>query len=124
MPFVTITLLEGKDKKFIKSLSEIIHTAMIETISIAPEVLYHVVHELKSEQLIYMPEFRGLKRSADFIMLQIIIRNGRSAELKKEMFKKISDGLNTQLGIRKEDLLITLLENSGDNWYFGEKDVA
>ena len=117
MPFVTVSLHEGKDKTFIKSLSEIIHTAMQETLIFPNEVLFHKILELKKGNMIYMPEFRNIKRSDDLIYIECTIKSGRSADQKKSMFSRISDDLFSKLGIRKEDIIIVIRENASEDWH-------
>lgn len=117
MPFVTITVKTGKDKTYLKSLSEIIHTAMQETIAFPSDVYFHKIHELKKESMFYLPEFRNFKRSHDMIFLECTIKSGRSAETKQLMFQRISNDLNAKLGIRKEDIMIVIRENNAEDWY-------
>src|ERR1035437_8310477 len=115
MPFVTITLKEGKDKKFIKSLSETIHAAMLETIVFPEDVLFHKIHEVKKEHMIYLNEFRNVKRSENMIFIECTIKAGRTADKKQTMYKRISDDLFSELGIRKEDIIIIIKENSAED---------
>ncbi|TAK58381.1 MAG: tautomerase family protein [Bacteroidetes bacterium] len=119
MPLVTITLPEGKSPQFIQSLSTIVHEAMVETINCPPDALYHIINQVKREQLTYMPEYKGMKRSENVIILQITLKEGRTPEQKKQMYEKISSGLNSNLGIRFEDIIIILTDSAAENWYFG-----
>lgn len=121
MPFVTITLQEGKDKKFIKSLSEIIHTAMQETIDFPADVIFHKVHEMKKGQMIYLENFRNTQRSEDMIFLECTIKSGRNAHQKHEMYQRISNDLSSKLGVRIEDIIIVIRENSTEDWYLQPK---
>ncbi|MDR3668557.1 MAG: tautomerase family protein [Ignavibacteriaceae bacterium] len=117
MPFVTITLREGKDKKFIKTLSETIHSAMLETIVFPEDVLFHKIHEVKKDNMIYLDQFRNVKRSEDMIFIECTIKAGRTPEKKQAMYKRISEALFSELGIRKEDIIIVIRENSAEDWY-------
>jgi 4-oxalocrotonate tautomerase len=117
MPFVTITLKEGKDKEFIKSLSDTIHTAMQETIVFPEDVLFHKIHEVKKEHMIYLNEFRNVKRSEDMIFVECTIKAGRTADKKQAMYKRITEDLFSELGVRKEDIIIVIRENSAEDWY-------
>jgi 4-oxalocrotonate tautomerase len=121
MPFVTITLREGKDRKFIKTLSETIHTAMLGTIVFPEDVLFHKIHEVKKEHMIYLDEFRSVKRSDNMIFIECTIKAGRTAEKKQAMYKRISEDLSNELGVRKEDIIIVIKENSGEDWYLEPK---
>jgi 4-oxalocrotonate tautomerase family enzyme len=119
MPYVQISITEGKDRSYLDKLSGIIHSAMVETIDCPEEVLYHTINELKPNQMILKSEFRGMKRTADMIFIQMILKEGRTAEKKNAMYRKITEDLHKSLGLRKEDILITVTENSADDWYFG-----
>jgi 4-oxalocrotonate tautomerase len=122
MPFVTITLQEGKDQKFIKSLSETIHTAMHETIIFPPDVLFHKIHEMKKGQIIFQDNFRNIQRSEGMIFIECTIKKGRSAEQKQSMYERISNDLSSKLGIRKEDIIIVIRENSAEDWYLNPRN--
>ncbi len=117
MPFVTITVKTGKDATYLNRLSKIIHTAMQETISFPADVYFHKIHELKKENMLYLSEFRNLKRSHDMLFIECTIKSGRSAEKKQLMYERISNDLNTKLGIRKEDIMIVIRENNAEDWY-------
>jgi phenylpyruvate tautomerase PptA (4-oxalocrotonate tautomerase family) len=121
MPFVTITLKEGKGKEFVNSLSSIIHTAMQETIVFPADVLFHKIHEVKKEHMIYKNEFRNVKRTEDIIFIECTIKTGRNADQKQQMYKRISEDLNFKLGVRKEDIVIVIRENSAEDWYLEPK---
>ena len=54
MPFVTITLLEGKDKEYIKAVSEGINSAVKETMDFPDDDLFQVVHQVSQDCLQYL----------------------------------------------------------------------
>ena len=117
MPFVTITVKTGKDKTYLKKLSEIVHTAMQETIVFPEDVYFHKIHELKKENMLYRADFRDMKRSHDMVFLECTIKAGRTAEQKKLMYDRITNDLSAKLGTRKEDIIIVVRENSAEDWY-------
>lgn len=119
MPIVTITLIEGKEPAFISALSQIVHTAMVETIQCPPATLYHIINEVKRDRLIFLREYKGLKRSDDVVILQITLKEGRTPEQKKMLYERISRDAHDQLGVRKENLWIILTDNKPEDWYFG-----
>ena len=52
-------------------------------------------------------------------MVQITWNEGRTLEQKKALYKAIADGLAARLGLRREDVLINLVEVKKENWSFG-----
>lgn len=119
MPLVRISLLSGKSSDFKKELSQLVYEAMRETINIPENDKFQVISEHDKDNLIFSPDYLGIYRSEDIIIIQIVMNEGRSIDLKKQLYKKIADDLNTRLNIRKEDVFINLIEVPKENWSFG-----
>lgn len=51
--------------------------------------------------------------------MQITLNEGRTVELKKAFFKALAQRLNAELGIRVEDIFVSLVEVKKENWSFG-----
>jgi 4-oxalocrotonate tautomerase len=47
------------------------------------------------------------------------MNEGRSLEQKKTFYRMIADGLHERIGLRREDVLISLVEVKKENWSFG-----
>ena len=119
MPLVRIDLLEGKSADFKTQLGELVHEAMLETISIPEEDKFQVINDVKSEELVFSTNYLGIDRTEGVVFIQITMNEGRTTEVKKALYKTIADKLNSQLEIRKEDVLINLIEVNKENWSFG-----
>ena len=119
IPLVRIDLLEGKSADFKTQLGELVHEAMLETISIPEEDKFQVINDVKSEELVFSTNYLGIDRTEGVVFIQITMNEGRTTEVKKALYKTIADKLNSQLEIRKEDVLINLIEVNKENWSFG-----
>ncbi|NEU31238.1 tautomerase family protein [bacterium LRH843] len=119
MPLVRISLISGKSSDFKRELSQLIYEAMRETINIPENDKFQVISEHDKDNLIYSPDYLGINRSEDIIIIQIVLNEGRSLDLKKQLYKKIADDLNHRLNIRKEDVFINLIEVPKENWSLG-----
>jgi phenylpyruvate tautomerase PptA (4-oxalocrotonate tautomerase family) len=53
------------------------------------------------------------------VFIQVTMNVGRTLEQKQGFYKKIADGLHEHLGLRREDVLINLVEVAKENWSFG-----
>lgn len=120
MPLVRIELMQGKSIEFIKELSNIIHQSMVETINCPPLDRFQIISEHKASELIYDPEYLAINRTDNIIIVQITLNEGRSLELKKALYLKITQELQDKLGIRPEDVFINLIEVKKENWSFGK----
>ena len=119
IPLVRIDLLDGKSADFKTQLGELVHEAMLETISIPEEDKFQVINDVKSEELVFSTNYLGIDRTEGVVFIQITMNEGRTTEVKKALYKTIADKLNSQLEIRKEDVLINLIEVNKENWSFG-----
>ena len=53
------------------------------------------------------------------IFIQITLNEGRAVELKKAFYKTVAENLHQELGVRMEDVFISLIEVKKENWSFG-----
>ena len=61
----------------------------------------------------------GVARSADFTLVQIFWSVGRSDALKRALFAAIARNLSHDPGLRPEDVMVALGENTRVDWSFG-----
>jgi len=54
------------------------------------------------------------------VIIQITWNEGRNLEQKKALYKAIADGLHSAVGLRREDVFISLVEVKKENWSFGD----
>ena len=119
MPLVRISLREGKPETYRRALADGIHRAMVETISVPPLDRFQVITEHPAESLIYDPAYLGIVRSDDVVFVQITLNAGRSTEQKRALYARMAELLGVNPGLRPQDLLISLVEVSRENWSFG-----
>ena len=100
-------------------MGEIVYRAMVETINVPEKDNFQIVTEHEPGQIVYDPEYLGIARSDGIVMIQVTLNEGRTTELKKAFYKAVAEGLNRQLGIRPEDVFISLVEVKKENWSFG-----
>src|SRR6185295_14706827 len=84
---------------------------------------FQVITEHPKAGLQFDRSYLGIERSDDCIFLQITLNAGRSVELKQRFYRAIADGLHEKLKLRREDVLINLVEVSKENWSFGNGEA-
>jgi phenylpyruvate tautomerase PptA (4-oxalocrotonate tautomerase family) len=119
MPLVRISLREGKSETYRRALADGIHRAMVDTISVPPLDRFQVITEHPAESLNYDPAYLGIVRSDDVVFVQITLNAGRSTEQKRALYARMAELLGVSPGLRPQDLLISLVEVSRENWSFG-----
>ena len=60
----------------------------------------------------------GLTRTQDVVVITAISRP-RSAEMKQTFYKLVAEGLEANCGISPQDLMISMVINSDEDWSFG-----
>ena len=119
MPLVRIDLIRGKPAAFRKRIGEIVYTAMREVINVPENDKFQVITQHDAEELNVADSYLGNSYSGDIILIQITLNEGRAVEMKKAFFKRIGDDVHEQLKVRREDVVINLVEVAKENWSFG-----
>lgn len=123
MPFIRISLREGKSATYRQAVSAAIHQSIVDTIDVPEKDRFQVITEHKAENVIYDPGYMNVERSDDIIYIQITMKNGRSIEKKKALYARIAELLAKNPGVRPQDVFITLIEIPVENWSFGNGEA-
>lgn len=118
MPLVRIDLRKGKDAAYRQQVGRVVYEALV-SVGVPKDDRFQVIGEHDAENFLFDPDYLGIHRSDDLVMIQITWNEGRTVEQKKALYKTIADWLSTDLGIRREDVLINLVEVKKENWSFG-----
>ena len=119
MPLVRIDLQKGKDANYRRKAGQIVYEAMVATTGAPKNDHFQIIGEHSAENFIFDPDYLGIHRTGDLIMVQVFFNEGRSVDQKKALYKAIADGLSAELKVRPEDVLITLVDVKKENWSFG-----
>ncbi len=119
MPLVRISLMNGKPAHFGKEVGEIVYQAMRTAINIPAHDHFQVITEHDPTSLIYDPDYLDIERTDGFLVIQITLNEGRTLEAKKALYQEIAQRLHAALGVRPEDVFISLVEVKKENWSFG-----
>jgi hypothetical protein len=109
MPLARIDLRKGKDANYRREVSRVVYEAMV-SIGAPANDRFRVIAEHDAENFAYDPNYLGIARSNDLIIIQITWNEGRTTVQKKQLFKSIAKGLAKAVGIRIEDVFITLVD--------------
>jgi len=123
MPLVRISLLQGKPETYRQAVGDIVHRAMVETINVPPLDRFQLITEHSRADFVYDPQYLNVARTDGLIIIQITLNAGRSTEMKKALYRRIAELLNHELQVRKEDVLINLIEVVKENWSFGNGEA-
>jgi 4-oxalocrotonate tautomerase len=123
VPLTRIDLAAGQSAQYRRTIGDVVYDAMIEVLNVPKGDRFQVITEHPPENFIYDPDYLGITRSPACVFIQVTLLAGRTAELKAAFYKAVADGLYQLLGMRREDVLINLVEVSRENWSFGNGEA-
>jgi 4-oxalocrotonate tautomerase len=119
MPLVRIALRAGKNESYRRAVGDAVHRAMVETIKVPEKDRFQIVTEHDAAGLIYDPSYLDITRGDDVVLIQITLNAGRTVEMKKALYARIASLLAERPGVRPEDVFVSLVEVTKENWSFG-----
>jgi 4-oxalocrotonate tautomerase len=102
-----------------RAIGDVVHQAMVETMGAAADARFQVIHEHPAVDIIADRGHLGIARTDDCVFVQVTLTRGRSVPQKKAFFAAVADGLHERLKLRREDVVISLIEVAKETWSFG-----
>jgi 4-oxalocrotonate tautomerase len=119
MPLVRIDVPSGKPSDFNRAIADVVYEIMLTALNAPAHDRFQVLCEHDSGSLIIDPSYLNIERGPDAIIIQVTLNEGRTLDQKKAFYKGVADGLHERLGMRREDVMISLVEVKKENWSFG-----
>ena len=96
------------------SLSDAIHSCVVEVLQFPPDKRAHRFFPLEADNF-YMPEGRTEK----YTIIEFMMIEGRSTETKKHLIRLLFERIQAQLGILPQDIEIAIVEAPKSDWGCG-----
>ncbi|KQZ84805.1 tautomerase family protein [Pseudomonas sp. Root562] len=119
MPLVRVDIKKQQNPTYAKRIGQLIYAALRSAIDVPENDNFQILNEHDEQHFIFDPQYLGIQRTDNLVIIQITLSEGRTLEKKKLLYKTIVDGLNAQLAVRPEDVFINLVEVKKENWSFG-----
>jgi len=119
MPLVKLYLRKGKSPEYVRSVADAVHEALVAAANVPADDRFQIIQQLEDDRLIAHPTYGGVNRSRDLITVEITLNSGRTVEIKKKLYAEIVSRMGRVADVRPDDVLISLVEVSKENWSFG-----
>jgi len=96
-----------------QKLSQIIHSTIVEILSFPKDKKYHRFISLNQDDFIFPDD-----KSNQYIIIEIMMIEGREVETKKNLIKSLFQNINKDLNISVSDIEICIIESQASNWGF------
>jgi 4-oxalocrotonate tautomerase len=123
MPLARIDLATGKSADYRKTIGEVVYQAMLETLKAPKDDRFQVITEHPGDDFVVDPNYLGIQRSKDCVIIQLTLNEGRTVDQKRAFYKAVATGLHQHLNLRPQDVFISLVEVKKENWSFGNGEA-
>ena len=119
MPLVRIDLLAGQHAEAqVAAIGEAVQASLVETMNVPQRDRFQVITEHAQNRLIFNESYLGVERSDRIVVVQVFLSKGRTTEQKQAFYAGVARRL-ASAGMRPEDLAISLVETTREDWSFG-----
>ena len=123
MPFARIDVPAGKSADYRSVIGDVVYNALISALKAPKDDRFQVITEHPTGGLVIDPTYLGIQRTENAIIIQVTLNEGRTLDVKRAFYKAVADGLHERLGLRREDVVINLVEVKKENWSFGNGEA-
>lgn len=121
MPLIQVDLKRSVFEEKGKEISNAIHNSLVVGLGMDTSDLFQVFRPHDEEEIIFSRTYDNRDRQ-DLIIIRITMVNMFSLDQKKKTYKELTKML-VDIGIRRDDILVCVVENIADNWSLGEIKV-
>ena len=117
MPLMKIDVIKGRTQTEIQQILDISYGVMLTTFNAPLGDRYQIVNQHEPYEMQILDTGLGVTRTEEVVVFTIITRP-RTQQQKLSFYETLVSELHSQLGIRKADIMFSLVENTDDDWSF------
>lgn len=117
MPLMKIDVIKGRTQTEIQQILDISYDVMLTTFNAPLGDRYQIVNQHEPYEMQILDTGLGVTRTEEVVIFTIITRP-RTQQQKLSFYETLVSELHSQLGIRKADIMFSLIENTDDDWSF------
>ena len=118
MPLLYFNVLEGRTDAELQTMLDAAHRAMLAAFKVPERDRYQIVNEYKPSSMIIEDTGLGIPRTDKVVVVQVVSRP-RNKKAKQKFYKLLAEELQTSCGIAPTDVMVSIVENSDEDWSFG-----
>jgi 4-oxalocrotonate tautomerase len=124
MPLVRIDIDASTPSEVRGTICDAVYDAMTSTANVPAHDKFMVVSEHNAGDLVFPREgYLGIKYTPGIVFIQVTWNASRTTDVKKAFYKKVAEDIHAKTRIRREDVVINLVEVSPENWSFGNGEM-
>ncbi|MDT3959191.1 tautomerase family protein [Staphylococcus kloosii] len=117
MPIIKIDIIKGRTKEQIKAILDVSYEVMLDAFEAPEGDRYQIVTQHEDYEMAILDTGLGVERTDDVLVFTLVSRP-RTKDQKTKFYRNLVSRLHEELNIRREDVMISLVENTDENWSF------
>ncbi|MDR0626994.1 MAG: tautomerase family protein [Bifidobacteriaceae bacterium] len=118
MPLIQVDLDRQLWEEKGKAISGAIQRAQVEGLRIPAEDLFHVFRPREAGEIVFHPSFGGVERRSLIVIRVVFVHEHPVVKHKYAFYEAVAREF-ADLGIRSDDIMICVTENTYEDWYAG-----
>ena len=123
MPLVRISVHDVTTAERRRAIAASVYDAMRATLGIPENDRFIVVSGHSAVDLFIDPNFMGMERTDEFVLVHVTLRAGRAVEVKQNFYRETVRLLGERAGIPPDNVMIVLAPNGLEDWSFGRGEA-
>ena len=119
MPLVRIDLMKGRGEREIAAIGAAVQEALVAVMNVPERDRFQVIAEHEPARFVYDDAYLGVKRTDGIVFIQVVLSKGRTTEQKQAFYALVARLLAEQAAVRQEDVAISIVESTREDWSFG-----
>ena len=119
MPLVTFNVPRSLTRERVTGLCDAVHEALVDIANVPADDRFHILCRHDPLDLQIDRTFLGVNRGPEAVIVEIAFRMGRTENQKRALFNRIATSAFAKAGLRPNDVMIVLTENTSLDWSFG-----
>jgi len=118
MPLVKIYAPKTRSAQDLRKISDGVQDALVAHANVPANSRFYLFIRLERDEIVADSSYGGVTRSENLVVIEITLNTGRTIEVKKALYAGIASRLES-LGVRSDDIIVSLVEVTKENWSFG-----
>lgn len=123
MPLVKFDMVKGRSKEEITKLLTVSHQVFSSALALPAGDRFQVVNQHEEYELVMEDVGLGYTRTANRLLITIISKE-RLRSQKEALYQELATQLQKECGLDPQDLMISLITNTDEDWSFGNGEAA
>jgi len=119
MPFARIDIAKGKTPEYRATVADVVYGGIVEVLKAPEGDRFMIIGEHTPENFVFDPNFLGIKRTSDLVIIQVTSTVGNTKDQKFAFYKRMADELNRRLKLDPGNVFVSMVFVNREDWSFG-----